>query len=168
MQRVDSGSTTRRATVHSLWSGLKIESPKTREGPRVMIFRPWLEKHGSSDAAAMVQLRKDAKELSRFRSMYSFLAEYRIKFPASCGASLRSEYDHAPQLSVFVCLLGFKSARILCIEYSCIGESSVHRSHSYYRHYVGTTIRSEGKSQKVRVDQYGNGVASAPGVKVVM
>ena len=31
--------------------------------------------------------------------------------------------------------------------------------------YVGTTVRSEGKSQKVRVDQYGNGVASAPGVK---
>ena len=31
--------------------------------------------------------------------------------------------------------------------------------------YVGTTVRSEGRSQKVRVDQYGNGVASAPGVK---
>ena len=34
--------------------------------------------------------------------------------------------------------------------------------------YVGTTVRSEGKSHKVRVDQFGNGVdgvASAPGVK---
>ena len=31
--------------------------------------------------------------------------------------------------------------------------------------YVGTTVRSEGKAQKVRVYQYGNGVASAPGVK---
>ena len=31
--------------------------------------------------------------------------------------------------------------------------------------YVGTTVRSEGRSQKVRLDQFGNGVASAPGVK---
>ena len=31
--------------------------------------------------------------------------------------------------------------------------------------YVGTTIRSEGRSQKVRVDQYGNGISSAPGIK---
>ena len=31
--------------------------------------------------------------------------------------------------------------------------------------FVGTTIRSEGKSHKVRVDQFGNGVASAPGVR---
>ena len=30
---------------------------------------------------------------------------------------------------------------------------------------VGTAERSEGKSQKVQVDQYGNGVASATGVK---
>jgi hypothetical protein len=78
---MDSGSTTRRATVHSLWSGLKIESPKTREGPRVIIFRPWLEKHGSSDAAAMVQLIKDEKELSRFRSMNSFLAKVSHQVP---------------------------------------------------------------------------------------
>ena len=31
--------------------------------------------------------------------------------------------------------------------------------------FVGTTVRSEGKSHKVRVDKFGNGVASAPGVK---
>ena len=31
--------------------------------------------------------------------------------------------------------------------------------------YVGTTVRSECRSQKVRGDQYSNGVASAPGVK---
>ncbi len=31
--------------------------------------------------------------------------------------------------------------------------------------YIGTTVRSEGRFQKVRVDQYGNGVASAPEVK---
>ena len=29
--------------------------------------------------------------------------------------------------------------------------------------YVGTTVRSEERSQKVRVDQYSSGVASAPG-----
>ena len=40
-ERMDPGSTTRRATVHSLRSGLKIESPKTREGPHVIIFRSW-------------------------------------------------------------------------------------------------------------------------------
>ena len=57
MKRVDSGSTTRRATVHFLRSGLKIESPKTREGPRVIIFLPWLENHGGGFATAMVQLK---------------------------------------------------------------------------------------------------------------
>ena len=31
--------------------------------------------------------------------------------------------------------------------------------------YVGTTVRSEGRSHKVRVDKFGNSVASAPGVK---
>ena len=31
--------------------------------------------------------------------------------------------------------------------------------------HVGATVRSEGKSHKVSVDQFGNGVASAPGVK---
>ena len=31
--------------------------------------------------------------------------------------------------------------------------------------FVGTTVRSEGKSHKVCVDKFGNGVASAPGVK---
>ena len=30
---------------------------------------------------------------------------------------------------------------------------------------VGATVRSEGRSHKVRVDQFGNGVAAAPGVK---
>ena len=54
-ERMDPGSTTRRATVHSLRSGLKIESPKTREGPHVIIFRSWLEKRGGGVATAMVQ-----------------------------------------------------------------------------------------------------------------
>jgi hypothetical protein len=80
LQRVDSGPTTRRATVHSLRSGLKIESPKTREGPCVIIFRPWLEKHGSSDATEKVQLKKDAR-YSRFRSMLSFLVKESHQFP---------------------------------------------------------------------------------------
>ena len=31
--------------------------------------------------------------------------------------------------------------------------------------HLGTTVRSEGRSHKVRVDQFGNGVAAAPGVK---
>ena len=57
MKRVDPGSTTRRATVLSLRRGLKIESPKTREGPRVIIFLPWLENHGGGFATAMVQLK---------------------------------------------------------------------------------------------------------------
>ena len=61
MEQVDSGSTTRRATVHSLRSGLKIESPKAREGPRVIIFRPWLENHGGSVATAIVQLLQRTK-----------------------------------------------------------------------------------------------------------
>ena len=61
LQRVDSGSTTRRATVHSLWSGLKIESPKAREGPRVIIFRPWLENRGGSDSTAKVQLQETTR-----------------------------------------------------------------------------------------------------------
>ena len=65
--------------------------------------------------------RKGTKPVSQ-HELISGQSIARIKFPASCGASLRSEYGHAPQLSVFVYLLGFKSARILCIEYSCIGD----------------------------------------------
>jgi hypothetical protein len=81
LQRVDSGPTTRRATVHSLRSGLKIESPKTREGPRVIIFRPWLEKHGSSDAAAMVQLIKDPRNKAGSAACLSFLVKESHPFP---------------------------------------------------------------------------------------
>jgi hypothetical protein len=33
----------------------------TREGPRVIIYRPWSKKHGSRDATAMVQLLKEAR-----------------------------------------------------------------------------------------------------------
>jgi len=61
IERMDSGSTTRRATVHSLWSGLKIEYPKAREVPRVIIFRPCLENRGGSVATAMVQLLKSKR-----------------------------------------------------------------------------------------------------------
>ncbi len=96
LQRVDSGPTTRRATVHSLRSGLKKESPKTREGPRVIIFRPWLEKHGSSDATAMVQLMKDARNKADSAACYHFWSKNRINFPASCEESFISEFDHAP------------------------------------------------------------------------
>ena len=31
--------------------------------------------------------------------------------------------------------------------------------------HVGATVRSEGRSNKVRVDQFGDGVAAAPSVK---
>ena len=61
-ERADPGSTTRRATVHSLRSGLKIESPKAREGPCVIIFRPWLENHRGSVATAIVQLLQQANQ----------------------------------------------------------------------------------------------------------
>ena len=101
LQRVDSGSTTRRATVHSLRSGLKIESLKTREGPRVIIFRPWLEKHGSSDATAMVQLMKDARNKAGSAACNHFWSRNRIHFPASCEEPFRSEFDHAPCISFY-------------------------------------------------------------------
>ena len=101
VKRVDSGSTTRRATVHSLRSGLKIESLKTREGPRVIIFRPWLEKHGSSDATAMVQLMKDARNKAGSAACNHFWSRNRIHFPASCEEPFRSEFDHAPCISFY-------------------------------------------------------------------
>ena len=83
IERVDSGSTTRRATVHFLWSGLKIESPKTREGPRVIIFRPWLENRGGSDSTAKVQLQ----ETTRTKPVQKRIAlnDRAIDHSASCG-----------------------------------------------------------------------------------
>ena len=102
----------------SLRGGLKIESPKTREGPRVIIFRPWLEKHGSSDAAAMVHLIKDEKELSRFRSMNSFLAK--VSHQVTCIMWGIFEIRIRPCAAVifyYVCWMGFKSARIFCNKY---------------------------------------------------
>ena len=112
LQRVDSGPTTRRATVHSLRSGLKIESPKTREGPRVIIFRPWLEKHGSSDATAMVQLKKDARNIAGSAACYHFWSRNRIHFPASCEEPFRSEFDHAPCIYFYFV---FFSPRASCV-----------------------------------------------------
>ena len=139
LQRVDSGPTTRRATVHSLRSGLKIESPKTREGPRVIIFRPWLEKHGSSDATAMVQLKKDARNIAGSAACYHFWSRNRIHFPASCEEPFRSEFDHAPCIYFY---FGFFSPRASCvIEISCIGELAQALARAFSAHLLSCQVR---------------------------
>ena len=74
MGKVDAGSTTRRATVHSPRGGLKIESPKARDGPRVIIFRSRLENRGNSQTAVMVRLYQD-KEQGRFAKCHLWVRE---------------------------------------------------------------------------------------------